>query len=377
MTGLTPAEGVGEVTLFLCGDVMTGRGIDQILPHPGEPALYEHHVKSALDYVALAEEANGSILRPVTPDYIWGDALAVLDRMCPDVRIVNLETSVTTSDDWQPKGINYRMSPANVGCLNAAGIDCCALANNHVLDWGHSGLGETLATLRAAGIRTAGAGCDGAEAAHPAVLDVAGKGRVLVYAFGTTDSGIPGGWAASGREPGINLLPDLSRRRAARLAREIAQVRRTGDIVLVSIHWGSNWGYEVPRAHVAFAHRFIDEGGVDIIHGHSSHHPKGIEVYKGKPILYGCGDFLNDYEGIGGREEYRGHLVLMYFATFDSAAGTLRRLTMTPLQIQKFRLNRAAPDDADWLCHVADREVRKFGGQVCRTAVDRLDLRWR
>jgi len=193
MTAPLPAEGTDEVTLFLCGDVMPGRGIDQILPYPGDPALYEHHVKSALDYVALAEEANGSIPRSVAPDYIWGDVLAVLDRVRPDVRIVNLETSVTTSGDWQPKGINYRMNPANVGCLNAAGIDCYVLANNHVLDWGHSGLDDTLDTLRGVGIQTAGAGRDSAEAARPAVLDVAGKGRVLVYAFGTTDSGIPRG----------------------------------------------------------------------------------------------------------------------------------------------------------------------------------------
>lgn len=377
MTVTTPAEGTGEVTLFLCGDVMTGRGIDQILPQPSDPALYEHHVKSALDYVALAEKANGSIPRSVAPDYIWGDALAVLDRVRPDVRIVNLETSVTTSDDWQPKGINYRMNVANVSCLNAAGIDCCVLANNHVLDWGHSGLGDTLDTLRAAGIQTAGAGRDGAEAARPAAIDVAGNGRVLVYAFGATDSGIPRRWAASGREPGVNLLPDLSRRRAARLAQEIAQARRTRDIVVVSIHWGGNWGYGVPAAHRAFAHRLIDEGGADIIHGHSSHHPKGIEVYKSKPILYGCGDFLNDYEGIGGYEEYRDDLALMYLVTFDFAAGTLRRLWMMPLQIRQFRLNGAAPDDADWLCHVADREARKFGGHVCRTAVDRFDLRLR
>ena len=371
------AGGAGDITIFLCGDVMTGRGIDQVLPHPGDPALHEHYVKSALRYVALAEENGGPIPRSVAPDYIWGDALTVFDRVRPDVRIINLETSVTTCDDWQPKGINYRMNPANVGCLNAAGIDCCALANNHVLEWGSSGLGDTLDTLRAAGIKTAGAGRDGAEAACPAMLDVAGKGRVLVYAFGAMDSGILHGWAASGREPGVNLLPDLSPRRATRLAREIAQARRTGDIVVVSIHWGGNWGYDVPAAHRAFAHRLIDEGGADIIHGHSSHHLKSIEVYKGKPILYGCGDFVNDYEGIGGREEYRGDLVLMYFVSYDPTAGKLRRLTMTPLHIRNFRLNRAAPDDADWLCRVADRETRKFGGQVRRTAVDWFDLRWR
>ena len=94
--------------LFLCGDVMTGRGIDQILPSPCDPALDEPWVKSALDYVAPAE----------------------LERERPDARIVNLETAVTTSAERAEKGINYRMSPANAACLAAARIDCCVLANN-------------------------------------------------------------------------------------------------------------------------------------------------------------------------------------------------------------------------------------------------------
>ena len=67
------------------------------------------------------------------------------------------------------------------------------------------------------------------------------------------------------------------------------------------------------------AHSLLDEAGVDVIHGHSSHHVKGIEVYKGKAILYGCGDFLTDYEGIQGYEEFRDDLVLMYFLTYRSA----------------------------------------------------------
>src|SRR5687768_10922694 len=95
-----------EVTLFLCGDMMTGRGIDQILPQPCAPHLYESYVRSALGYVELAERVSGPIPRPVPFAYIWGDALEVLERMQPDVRIVNLETAVTTSEDaWPRKGI--------------------------------------------------------------------------------------------------------------------------------------------------------------------------------------------------------------------------------------------------------------------------------
>ncbi len=201
----------GLVTLFLCGDVMTGRGIDQVLPHPGDPRLYESSVESAATYVELAERANGAIPRPVSFSYVWGDALDELARVAPDVHIVNLETSVTTSEEWLPKGVNYRMNPENVPCLTAARIDCCALANNHVLDFGRAGLVETLETLRMAKLGTAGAGLDASEAQAPAILDVGGKGRVIVFSFGTEASGIPPDWAATARGPGVDLLPDLSK----------------------------------------------------------------------------------------------------------------------------------------------------------------------
>ena len=161
------------------------------MPYPSPPRIYEPYVTSALDYVRLAEQRNGPIPRAVDFDYVWGDALVELRDQRPHLRIINLETSVTTSDDPAPKGINYRMNPANIGCLLAANIDCGVLANNHVLDWGEKGLVETLDVLERAGIKHAGAGGDKAAAAAPAVLAVPGGGRVLVYAFAHESSGVP------------------------------------------------------------------------------------------------------------------------------------------------------------------------------------------
>jgi poly-gamma-glutamate synthesis protein (capsule biosynthesis protein) len=85
------------ITLFLCGDVMTGRGIDQVLPQPSDPRLYEPSVKTAVRYVELAEKVNGPIPKPVDFSYIWGDALRELEQVQPAVRIINLETAVTES----------------------------------------------------------------------------------------------------------------------------------------------------------------------------------------------------------------------------------------------------------------------------------------
>jgi poly-gamma-glutamate synthesis protein (capsule biosynthesis protein) len=364
------------LTLFLCGDVMTGRGIDQVLPHPCDPELHEPAMTSALEYVALAELANGPIPKPVGFSELWGDALGELEHRRPDIRIINLETSVTRSPHFLPKGINYRMSPENFPCIAAAGIDCCVLANNHVLDFGPQGLVDTLDTLKDAGIGVAGAGCDTAKAATPAILPVASGGRVVVLAFGAKSSGIPGNWAATAEGPGINLLPDLSPKTVQAIGAEVRRVRRAGDIVVVSIHWGANWGYRISRRETAFAHALVDLAGVDIVHGHSSHHPKAIEVYRGRPILYGCGDFLNDYEGVGGYGEFRDDLVLMYLVTMDAKPGALARLTMVPFQIRNFRLGRAQPTDAKWICEVLEREGKRFGTRVHLADDDTLSLAW-
>lgn len=371
------SRGAGPMALFLCGDVMTGRGIDQVLPHPSDPRLYEPYVKTATRYVELAETANGAIPKPVDFDYVWGDALNEFEQNAPAVRIVNLETSVTKSDDyWKGKGINYRMHPKNISCITAAKIDCCVLSNNHILDWGYSGLAETLETLKRAKVKSTGAGRNKAEAEVPAVLELVGNGRVIVFGFGSESSGIVRHWAATADQPGVTLLRNLSDESVRDIAVRVQAVKRQGDIVVASIHWGENWGYEIPQEQVAFAHKLIDEAGVDVIHGHSSHHAKGIEVYKDKPILYGCGDFLSDYEGISGYEAFRDDLVLMYFITMDPSAGTLIRFVMTPLQIKRFRLNRVSSEDAQWLRDRLGREGERLGTQVELNADHRLTLRW-
>jgi poly-gamma-glutamate synthesis protein (capsule biosynthesis protein) len=333
-------------------------------------------MKSALGYVELAETVNGPIPRPVDFSYVWGDALEELERVAPDVRIVNLETSVTTSEDWVPKGINYRMHPANMPCITAATINCCVLANNHILDWGYCGLTQTLEALGKANVKTAGAGRSLTEAEDPAIMGVPDKGRVLVFAFGAASSGIPGDWAATDKKPGVAFLPDLSKGAVRRIARIVDTVKRPRDFVVVSLHWGGNWGYEIPPDHRVFAHSLVDHASVDAVHGHSSHHPKGIEVYKGRPILYGCGDFLNDYEGIGGYAEFRSQLVLMYFLTIDPSTQDLLRLEMKPLEIKRFRLHHVSRQDSEWLRDTLHREGKKLGTEVKLTARNTLTLEW-
>jgi poly-gamma-glutamate capsule biosynthesis protein CapA/YwtB (metallophosphatase superfamily) len=365
------------ITMFMCGDVMLGRGIDQVLAHPSDPILYEPYMRSAKGYVELAEKVNGPIPYPVSDSYIWGDAIEELERISPDLRLINLETSITKSNDyWENKGIHYRMHPENIACITAAKIDYCSLANNHILDWGYSGLKETLETLQKGNVKSAGAGHSLLEAGAPAVMKIEGKGRVVVFSYGLVSSGISPSWAALEDRHGVNLLKDLSNKTIKSIKEKVEEVKQQRDIVVVSIHWGDNWGYDIPSEQIEFAHKLIDGNGVDVIHGHSSHHVKGLEVYKDKLIIYGCGDFINDYEGIGGYEYFRGDLGLMYFVSVDPSTGKLVQLQMVPTQIKHFKVNRPSRAGALWLKDVLNREGKKYGTRVKLNKDYILTLQW-
>jgi poly-gamma-glutamate synthesis protein (capsule biosynthesis protein) len=229
--------------------------------------------------------------------------------------------------------------------------------------------------LDAAHIARAGAGNDSEEAAAPAIVDLAGKGRVLLFSFGSTTSGIPRDWCATSISPGVNLLEELSETTATRIATEMRKFQRPGDLLIASIHWGSNWGYEIPREQLVFAHQLIDEG-VALVHGHSSHHVKAMEVFNGRLILYGCGDFLTDYEGISGYEEFRGDLAAMYFVELDPESGRLLSARLIPMQMRRFRLERASTTDARWLRDLLNKLGAPFG--TCARVADQnsLALEW-
>jgi poly-gamma-glutamate synthesis protein (capsule biosynthesis protein) len=112
------------------------------------------------------------------------------------------------------------------------------------------------------------------------------------------------------------------------------------------------------------------------VHGHSSHHPRPIEVYREKLVLYGCGDLIDDYEGIRGYEEFRDDLVLMYFAGVDSLTGHLVGLRMAPMRISKMRLSQASPAETEWLRATLTDISKRFGSRVELGADGALRLDW-
>eukprot|EP00953_Heterococcus_sp_UTEX-ZZ885_P022203 12304-Heterococcus_DN1.PRE.1 len=262
--------GCTTLRIALAGDAMLGRRLDQTLPYPLKDASEMVHGAAIRRKLGLpqppytAEQEQGLFRRP------WGDTLALLGAA--DLRVINLETSITTSNDKYPgKAFNFRLHPRNAPVLTAAGIDYVSLANNHILDFGVSGMTETLATLDAAGIAHAGAGSNLTEAWKawkPAVLERSSL-PILLYSFSDHGTGMHSGqddpWAAGPGTPGMNYIPldaqhRLTQAEMVALGKRIAAEKAAAGahICIASIHWGPNYAWEGGSALRELAHALTD-----------------------------------------------------------------------------------------------------------------------
>jgi poly-gamma-glutamate capsule biosynthesis protein CapA/YwtB (metallophosphatase superfamily) len=294
------------ITLALTGDVMLGRRVAE--------ALNDH-------------------MRPEEP---WGDVRPLLDAA--DLRIINLECAIT--DNEQPwirtaKVFHFRAQPSAIEILRTARIDACSLANNHTLDFEEQGLLDTLEHLDAAGIRHAGAGRNQEEAADPAILTVPANHtrRAALLAFTDNEPS----FAAGTDRPGTNYLPvSLKPDVLRRVERAVAAARGMGvDTVIFSNHWGPNMVQRPKKIFRRFAHAVIDRG-VDIYYGHSAHVFQGVEIYRGKPIIYDTGDFIDDYAV---NPELRNDWSFLFQVSV--VEGRFERLDLTPVKLSYARVDLA------------------------------------
>ncbi len=230
-------------------------------------------------------------LKSETPEYPWGDTLPMFQQA--DVRLCNLECVLSDRGvPWAatPKAFHFRSDARNIAVLRAAHIDAVSLANNHTLDYGAEALVDTLALLDAAGIKHAGAGRTRDEAARAAIIATS-EGDIGLLAF--TDNEPE--WEAAPGQPGTCYAPvDIHDARMRRLLESVTETGKSVDFLIVAAHWGPNWGYDPLPDHVRLGHALID-AGADVVFGHSSHVYRGIEIYRGRPILYSTGNFIDDY----------------------------------------------------------------------------------
>jgi len=323
------------VTIALAGDVMLGRGVDRALAARG-------------------------------PDYPWGDLRPVLADA--NAVLVNLECALTAErrrwTDGAPKPFYFRTEPdRGVACLAAGHVAFASLANNHAGDFGDTGLLETAATLDVAGIAHAGAGRDLVAALQPARIEAAGV-RIAVVAFADH----PAAWAATPGSPGINYLPGVtSRESLAAVERAIAAARDEADVVVCALHWGPNMRPRPPREFQAFAHRVI-EAGADVLFGHSAHVVQGIELYRGKAILYDTGDFVDDYAV---DQNLRNDLSALFLLRIAPPA--IERVELLPVQIDRCQVNRAHGAERAWFARRVAGLCAEFGTRL-RDDGERLEV---
>jgi poly-gamma-glutamate capsule biosynthesis protein CapA/YwtB (metallophosphatase superfamily) len=296
-----------QMTLLFVGDVMLGRLVN-------------------------------AVLKEKSPAYPWGDTLSLFHHA--DVRLCNLECAIS---DWEtpwsatPKAFYFRSDAKNMRTLSVAHIDAVSLANNHSLDFDYQGLFQTMSNLDAAGIHYAGAGTTITEAAEPAIWEIKGK-KLGLIAFTDNEPG----WEATEEQPGILYVPvELKDKRAVKLFDLVSKTKAMVDFLVVSAHWGPNWG-SIPLAeHVPFAHALVD-AGADVIFGHSGHVVRGIELYREKPILYCTGDFIDDYAVDEIERNDQGFIFVV-----ETDGQTLSRLLLYPTVIEAFQARRAKHKERD------------------------------
>lgn len=321
----SPPEGARRpITVALAGDVMLGRGVNEVIPSRGYA-------------------------------YPWGDVLSLLQRA--DLLLINLECALTAETRrWHDgyKAFYFRAEPDVVETLRVGGVDFASLANNHAGDFGTSGFLETVAVLDRAGIAHAGAGADLISARAPARL-AANDLRIAVVAF----ADYPEAWAASRETPGINYIPVSTEHETLRVVEHaLAEARAGADLVIFSIHWGPNMRSHPTAAFQRFA-RWVVDSGADLFWGHSAHVVQGIEIWNGRPILYDTGDFVDDYAV---DPELRNDLSALFLLRVDPPR--VVGLDLEPVAIGDRCVTLARGRNRDWFAARITELCAEMGTQV-------------
>ena len=219
-------------------------------------------------------------------DYPWSSVSNFLKEA--DISLVNLETSVSTRGSTKkPAGYGFRSNPKTLEGLKNAGIDLVSIANNHVLDFGKEAFYDTLKYLDEYKIGYVGGGENRTKAEEVAIIEKNGiKFGFISYTSITPNNA----WIASDNSQGIAVFKG-DKDGYAHLVKNVKAAKNKCDILIVILHWGVEYDKAPKKWQTDMAHALVDSGA-DVIYGHHPHVLQGIEIYKGKPILYSTGNFV-------------------------------------------------------------------------------------
>lgn len=271
---LTRDENILKITAV--GDLMLGRGVGG--------RLKEQH---AGNYPFAFEKVDGLLK--------WGDII-----------FANLENPISNRGrPTKGKLINLRTSVEAFEAVKYGGFNLLSLANNHMMDYGEDAFLDTLEILDKNNIAHSGAGKDINEARKPAVVV---KNKIKTALLSYTDMWNvcygPGSRVFSADEKHPGVAPRLQEM----ILEDLKKVRGNADLVIISLHWGIEDSFNLMPEQIQFAHTLIDNGA-DIILGHHPHQFQGMEIYRGKPIIYSMGNFIFDQNDPENQESFLLHLV--------------------------------------------------------------------
>lgn len=258
------------------------------------------HFESPIREQLLADPA--SVLAPVEP--VLASA---------DIAMVNLETAVTERGEPAPKQYTFRAPPSAFDALRAGGVDVVTIANNHGLDYGLTGLRDTLAAARRAGVAVVGGGRNARQAYLPYRATVRGQRIAIIGATQVLDDNLIGAWTAAEGKAGL-----ASAKEEERLAAAVRSARRTSDTVVVYVHWGVELS-GCPTDDQQSLARSLVQAGADVVVGSHAHVLLGAGRTGRAFVAYGLGNFV------------------FYASREETSRSGVLRITVTGRRIDRYR----------------------------------------
>ena len=214
-----------------------------------------------------------------------------------DLNVVNLECPLTETNKGRPKtGPHQKANPGTVSILTHANIGLVSMANNHMMDYGYQGALETLELLKSAGISTFGLGKDAIEARKALNFNIKGKSIAFLNFADNEFLTVPDSTVQCNP---IHLIHNYA---------DITKAKKNHDFVILSVHGGNEF-YHLPSPRIKELYRHYIDVGADAIIAHHTHAYSGYEVYHGKPIFYGLGNFLYDWPNKSNSSWNQGYVV--------------------------------------------------------------------